>query len=271
MTATSGRLLISHITLRGPELAQVYATIAAYPESTLDDLRGRLCPAPGTVPHELADAPLREVLSFLSITGLIATQGRVRRYTVTTTDTHASFPLLMLHALTAHADPRQRALSAIQRILVANDTLTIASPALRAQIERGPLRNLFAWTGEKVHFWSQLMAYLGLVRRPERFLDVILVPQPHLVFEALRWAQQQVGRVSAVGDMRFSLAGALHQIDTALFACFTERGRVHQGLVQTLTALEYVGTLEFTHHTDAAQSLLLGDRRVSDVRFITME
>ena len=39
MTAPSlGRLLISHITLRGPELAQLYALVLAHPSISYDDL-----------------------------------------------------------------------------------------------------------------------------------------------------------------------------------------------------------------------------------------
>jgi hypothetical protein len=76
-TTSSGRLLISHITLRGPELAQVYGWIATHPEISGEALRTDFVPAAAeTSPLELADAPLREALSFLSLVGLIEAHGR---------------------------------------------------------------------------------------------------------------------------------------------------------------------------------------------------
>jgi hypothetical protein len=57
-------------------------------------------------------------------------------------------------------------------------------------------------------------------------------------------------------------------IDANLFACFTSRGRVHGGMAQTLLALDRLGRVRLSHSADAARSLLLGDRRVSDVWLI---
>ncbi len=125
-------------------------------------------------------------------------------------------------------------------------------------MERGAYRDLFVWTGEKIGFWLHLCHYLGLIRRLERSTEVLLVPQPALVAGALAWAQQQEG----VGR---SLAASLRMIDATFFAGFTRRGQVHRGLAQTVLALETLGLVRLTHHADAAHSLLLGERRVSDI------
>lgn len=260
MTATlAGRLLISHITLRGPELAQTYGLVAAHPEISADKLREHLAPAAaGASPYELADAPLREALSFLVLAGLVEVHGRQRRYSATPRLPDTPFPLLLLHHLTTHPDRRQQAISLVHRAIVADDTLAITSQSLRDQLERGPLRDLFAWTGEKVTFWVHLAAHVGLVRRLERSPELLAVPQPRLLLDTLVWALNQLQGQS-------SLDGTLRLIDAQLFACFTARGRVHRGLAQTLLALERLGHLQLTHSADAAHSLLLGERRVSDV------
>ncbi|MEI8166163.1 MAG: hypothetical protein WCG26_07285, partial [Chloroflexales bacterium] len=99
MTATpAGRLLISHIPLRGPELAQLYALLVASPGATLDDLRARLCTAgTGESPDDLADAPLREAVSFLTLAGLVEARGRPRHHTVAPRLRDVPFPLLLTH------------------------------------------------------------------------------------------------------------------------------------------------------------------------------
>ncbi|NTV64639.1 MAG: hypothetical protein HGA65_14060, partial [Oscillochloris sp.] len=190
MTATpAGRLLISHIPLRGPDLAQLYAAIAARPEATLDDLRAELCAAgAGDSPDDLADAPLREALSFLSIASIIEARGRPRRHTASPRLPGAPFRLLLSHHLSAHPEQRQRAIALVYRQIVADDTLAITPQALRDQMERGVLRDLFAWTGEKLLLWAHLSAFIGLVRRSERSPELLIVPQPSLILDALRWA-----------------------------------------------------------------------------------
>lgn len=261
-TTGGGRLLISHITLRGPELAQTYGLIAARREVAADELRERLAPAgAGASPYELAEAPLREALSFLTLAGLVEAHGRQRRYSATPLLPDAPFPLLLLHHLASHPDQRQRAISLVHRALVADDALAITPQALRDQLERGPLRDLFAWTGEKVTLWAHLAAHVGLVRRLERSPELLAVPQPGLLLDALGWAQARL-------ESQTSLDAALHLIDAQLFTCFTARGRVHRGLAQTLLALERLGHLRLTHSADAARSLLLGERRVSDVALL---
>ncbi len=90
------------------------------------------------------------------------------------------------------------------------------------------------------------------------------MPQPWLIISALRWAGVQPGDV-------WSLDRCLRMVDAALFACFTRRGNVHVGLAQTLTAMHRRGVLRLTHSADAARSLLLGDRRVSEVELTQLE
>ncbi|MEI6179594.1 MAG: hypothetical protein WCP31_02470 [Chloroflexales bacterium] len=253
------RLLISHITLRGPDLAQLYALIAVRPAATLDDLRAKLCPAGvGTAPDDLADAPLREALSFLIIAGLVSANGRPRRYTATPRLHDTPFPLLLTHHFATHPDERQRAIAFVHRQLVADDTLVITPQALRDQQERGPLRDLFAWTGEKLTLWAHLAAFLGLIRRVERATELFVLPSLALTRHALHWARPAATDATALDAL-------LRVVDTQFFACFTARGRVHRGLAQTLLALESLGHIHMAHHADAARSLLLGERRVSTV------
>jgi hypothetical protein len=102
-----------------------------------------------------------------------------------------------------------------------------------------------------------LCEHLGLVRSVARDNHVLLAPRPELVIAALR---------TQLGDRYVaSLAMCLHELDASFFACFTARGTVQRGLAQTLIALHRLGALRLSHSSDAAQSLILGEWRVSDV------
>lgn len=258
---SAGRLLISHITLRGPELAQLYSLIADQGEPEYATLVDRLVPVAGETPFDLAEAPLREALNFLIVAGMVEQLGSSRRkarFRVTPLHRHLDFALLLLLHIGSRDDERQRAIRLIYGQLVADDAVSTTVAALRDTMERGPYRTLFAWTGEKVLFWSHLADYLGLLRRLDRSSEIIVAPRPALLRAALAAALQ-------VHPHDTSLAGALQYVDEQFFACFTARGRVHRGLAQALLALEQQGCLALRHNADAAQSLLLGERRVSDL------
>lgn len=265
---TLGRLLISHITLRGPELAQLYALIAERPGLSYDDLTEALMPGGACVSDfGLAEAPLREALNFLLVAGLVSQRGPSRRraaFAATPRLALAPFSILLLHHIHQHRDERQRAIALVHRCLVRDDVLALPLLPLRERMERSELRDLFAWTGEKVTFWTHLASFVGLTRRLDRCQDVLLVPQPWLVLSALRWAGAQSGA-------QCSLERCLRMIDDSLFACFTGRGTVHVGLAQTLTAMGRYDMLRLTHSSDAACSLLLGTRRVSEVQVMQRE
>lgn len=261
-----GRLLISHITLRGPDLHQVYALVATHPHISYPDLVTALTPDCTTGdPFDLGEASLAEALNFLLVAGVVEQEGPARRqatFRTTPLPHEVSFPLLLLHHIQAHHDQRQQAPALIYRQLVAEDALALTIPQVRDQMERGPLRTLFAWTGEKVTFWSHLAHYLGLIRRIDRSAEALIVPRPDLVLAACHWAMRENPTTPHAISVVFDT------IDHALFACYTMRGRVHRGLAQTLTMLERGGHVQITHSADASRSLLLGDRRVSEVQLL---
>jgi hypothetical protein len=235
--------------------------VAEQPGVSYDDLLAMLMPKIGESSFGLEEAPLREALNFLLVVRLIEQQGPSRRkanFIATPLLSDAPFALLLMHHIQAHDDERQRAPVLIYRQMVADDVLAISPQALREQMERGPHRSLFTWTSEKISFWAHLITYAGLIRRSEREADLLIVPRPELLLSALRWASAQEG-------LSTSLDAMLLRIDSALFACFTSRGRVHRGLAQALLALDRVGHLRLTHSADAARSLMLGERRISDV------
>lgn len=259
-TPTLNRLLISHITLRGPELYQLYTHIHNHPGRSYPELVAHFVPAGvGNDDFSLSEATLREALNFLLVANLVEQRGNSRfkaTFAATPLLTDAHFSLLLLYHIRMHSDERQRAPVLIYQQLAAEDVLTTTSPVLRDQMERGNNQNLFAWTGEKIGFWLHLFSFLGLVRRPERSNEMLILPQLSLVLAALNWAQTHAA---------VSLASCLEMLDATFFACFTARGRVHCGLSQTLLALDSLGLVQLTHHADASHSLLLGERRVSDI------
>jgi hypothetical protein len=262
-TPSLGRLLISHITLRGPEIHQLYALIAAHTGISYEDLFIRQVPAnPGVCPFGLDDALLREALNFLLVAGLVTQQGESRRkarFHATPLLPGIPFPLLLLRHIRRHSDDRQQAIGLVHRQLIETDTLAVTAPSLRDAVERGPYGRLFAWTGEKITLWTHLAAYLGLIRRLERSTEILIVPQLHLVLAGLQWAAERNTDTCAVDT-------ALKSIEENFFYCFTSRGQVHPGLGQSLVALHRLGKISLTHTSDAAQSVLLGDWRVSELR-----
>ncbi len=261
-----GRLLISHITLRGPEIAQLYTVVAAAPAIAYEDLMQRvvLRSAP-TDAFGLEEASAREALNFLLGSRLLVQHGVVRRRSVfqVSPQLHqVPFALLLLHHLAVHDDTRQQALSLVHRQLVLDDILAIEGADLRSHIERSILKDFFAWTSEKLSLWASLSGFLGLLRRLERTSEVLLVPQPQLILQALGWAAVLLGESGSLGAY-------LQAIDSQLFACLTRRGRLHQGAAQTLLALQRLGHIALSHEADAAQSVLVGDRRISHIRLTT--
>jgi hypothetical protein len=271
VTAPSvARLLISHITLRGPELRQLYEIIRERPEVLYEDLvRSVVAPVAARDPFGLEEATLREALNFLLVAGMVEQRGSARRKASFSAapsppDSDIGIPLMLLNRIGQLADERQRAIGLVHRHLVDRDALAFTLAGLRDDIERGPYGHLFAWTGEKIGFWAHLAAYLGLVRRLEREVEGLVVPQPSLVLGAL-------GLALSDGSVSASLDTCLRAIDRAYFACFTRAGRVHRGLAQTLIALHRMGHIHLTHRSDATHSVLLGDWRVSEFRLAERE
>src|SRR5262245_18263972 len=92
-----GRLLISHIKLRGPELRQLYQVISRRLDISYEDLR-HSCVVPVTSEDVfgLQEATLRETLDFLVSAGLVDQQGSARRkanFRVTPALPNVTFPL----------------------------------------------------------------------------------------------------------------------------------------------------------------------------------
>ncbi len=254
-----GRLLISHITLRGPDLRQTYTLVEQEPGISYATLAECSLVAPDSPSFGLDEAPLRETVSFLAGAGMVeqSGQGTRRRLRATPRLHSVDFALLLLHHLWTRQDIRQRALLLTYQQLAAGPLRSIDLGEARRRMEAGPIGGMFAWTGEKLTFWSQLMEYAGLVRRLAP-ATVVCLPQERLVLGALRAAAEDAAGTHALAEL-------LDQIDQKLFPCFTARSQVHTGLAQTLTALHRAGQIRLHHSADAARSLSLGDWRVSEV------
>lgn len=261
-----GRLLISHITLRGPEIKQIYSFIASASSVSYSNLAVRFVPGwQSETGFSLEEAAFREALNFLLIAGLAEQQGDSRRkanFRAVRIYEDTPFELDLLGAIGRQADERQQAILLVHRELVARDILAISTSELRSQLERGRYARLFTWTSEKILFWSQLGAFVGLIHRLDRSLSLLISPTPLLLGEALSWALKG-------SSERQSLAACLEIIEDTFFACFTDRGRVHAGLINSLLALHRLGAIRLSHSADAANSLLLGNWRVSDLELLT--
>ena len=78
-TPSLGRLLVSHITLRGPELRQLYELIEARPDISYDDIAAATTAVVLASAFGLEEAPLREALNFLLVAGMVEQIGPSRR------------------------------------------------------------------------------------------------------------------------------------------------------------------------------------------------
>lgn len=263
-----GRLLISHITLRGPELAQTYRWILSNPETAYDSVLA-FARLGRTEVNEfgLDDATTREALNFLLIAGMVAQTGSPRaraRFSASPLDPKLPFELLLLHHLSAHESLRHRALRLVHDVAVGHGIVITTVEALREELERSPYQDLFAWTGEKVRFWSHLMNFVGLTRRLQRSGAIAVVPVRHLLLTALR-------AVGASEETPTPVHSLLAEIETRFFACLESSHHVHAGVAQSLEALSSEGSLRLLHLADAAQSLLVGERRVSHLRLSSLK
>ncbi len=262
--SSSNRLLISHITLRGVELEQLYRRIESQPGIYFNDLVFALSPDPCDHSRlELTETALFEAVNFLIVADMIRSEGSTRRQACFYPKPMLNdipFPLLLLYHIQAHPDKRQRALALVQRHLVAEDILSSNTKDIRIEMERSSLGNLFVWTSEKVIFWSHLSHYLGTVRRLNHKNEILIVPQMSLLLKTLHWTNK-----TELVDI-YHLRQSLDAIDRLFFACYTVHNRVHQGIVQALVALEKTGYVQFFHYSDSQSSLLLNERRISHFR-----
>lgn len=259
-----GRLLISHITLRGPDLRQTYARIVAHNEVNLETLHCEVA-LDTNVQNQfgLEDAILRETINFLLITRLIEQRGESRRkasFRATPLLDGVEFPLLLLHHIMTLTDARQRAPILIHRQLISDDILSFTPASIREHMERSQYRDLFTWTSEKTTFWSHLAAYLGLARRLEREGRYLLIPQLSLMLAAIRYEMRQA--------QIFPLALLLDALEENFFACYTRQRRIHRGLEQTLIALNHLGHIRLSHESDTPRSFTLANHRVSHIQLI---
>src|SRR6185436_941772 len=107
MTAPSlGRLLVSHITLRGLELRQLYELIEGRPDISYDNVAAATTAAVLSSAFGLEEAPLREALNFLLVAGMVEQIGPSRRkaiFRATPRIRSTPFPLLLLHHTQSHA------------------------------------------------------------------------------------------------------------------------------------------------------------------------
>lgn len=262
---TLGRLLISHITLRGPELQQTYERIVAHGEMDHEELRAELMPGNNVRDSfGLDDAILREAINFLLVARLIQQVGDSRRtatFRAVPFIADVQFPLLLLNHITMLSDERQRAPTLIHRQLIGEDALSVTPANVRDRMERSQYANVFTWTSEKTTFWSQFAAYLGLARKLEREGNFLLIPQLSLVLEAIQHEMRQANTLTAT----VPLASILDAIDDHFFACYTRQRRIHSGLAQALVALHRLGYVRLNHESDAPRSLVLANRRVSHI------
>jgi hypothetical protein len=258
-------LMINRITLRGPEMACLFEYARSEEEVAYEELQERFIPKQEPIFSKANDEILKDALGFLVSSGVLqivrySNSWQQRSFAVAEPylGSKWSFELILANALKQQDEARQAALMDVYAHAIQHNLLHIQYSDLVQWIERSPLGVLFNWNHEKVHFWTQLLHYLGLVTSLYSN-GCLFVPHPKRILEHLSWFAQ------TRKEPGFPVRDWCECWETEVATCLTRQNRLHQGYSQVLLLLEQQGKLSLRYRDDSSRSLLVGSRRVSEV------
>ncbi|MBC7474761.1 MAG: hypothetical protein H7263_10760 [Candidatus Sericytochromatia bacterium] len=256
-------LLINRITLRGPELKRIFEYIRKKGETSYVELIDRYVPKDNNIFSELNDDILKDAIGFLISSGLleISENGRswsVRSFRVPTNlSQEISFQNLLLKTILNMNDSKQRALSLIHKTLIEKDILHIQDSEIVKVIERSEIADIFSWNEEKINFWSNIFDFCRLIRNLKGN-GVWIIPKPELILESLMLLKDQTPNFISINSW-------VTFFENNFGACITKKGRLHKGFAMVFELLEQNNQLKMVHKDDSIQTILIGNRRVSEV------
>lgn len=258
------RELLGYITVRGPQLESLWCHLAQTGGTSYHDLVQKyVVYEPGRERRE--DEMLRNALDFLHAIDLVIAadeDGDVVYKTNSDKDQEVSFRLLLLETLHAGDDGKGTAFAWVQKLIAEQDLYLVSRDDLRKEMEK-TYPHAFSWTEEKIRFWLDLEEYIGLARRvsiPRSPENMACYPSSDLTQMMLREV------VTGDADHPLSARDILDRLQARFMHCYTARGRVWQGLVKALLALERTGWLALALHADQPGAVEIGQRTISEIK-----
>lgn len=236
------RLLLGYVTLRGPDLEQVYRFIESKAPCTEEEFVDELFiddGSDGSSHHE-------ECLRFLRSVDMVKLTDD--RYDVINEQIleDQTFGLKLLHHLHEQTGRQTHVTFIIDLITKKNLTSSTQSELIKT-IERSE-ENVyeFTWTDPKIKMWSYLLDFIGVIQM-ESEEELTFYPRREFVIELLK-------HYSTSTDQS-DLSGFLEYINNNYWNCFTTTSppTIHQGLSAVLINLAASGIIELHTYSDATE------------------
>jgi len=247
------RILLSYVQVRGPALASTYYAIKNNEDCTFDHLRGMFCtPKKNGSGFEIGQ--LRGCLNFLRAIDLVKMdfESDEETYRICEKSPDIPFNALLLHRLRLADD---QSFYMVQRHLVRNNVVFIPLDELIRSVEDS-LDLGFTWTQEKLNFWMELAAFVGLGSKTSSRI-FIFYPSPELVHTLLTDFLRDSDRIR--------LKKFVEYLRSEFFECLTDpdRFQIFRGLQQSLLLLEERERIGFISMSDDPELVKVGEKSIS--------
>ncbi|MGV3524195.1 MAG: hypothetical protein ACO1RX_08225 [Candidatus Sericytochromatia bacterium] len=259
-------LLINRIILRGPEMSCLFSYAHDKKSVSYDEFHSKFIPKQDPIFSKSNDEILKDALGFLVSCGVFqinrnsnSWQQRTFKLNEVYCEKKWSFELVLAHALKHQQEKRQAVLANIYTHAITYNLLHIQYADLVQLIERSPLGDLFNWNQEKIHFWTQLFHFIGLLTSLNGN-GCLFVPHPKPIFEHIYSFIKRHG-VSCI-----SIRDWCDSWESEIASCLTNQNRLHQGYAQVLFILEKQEKIQLHYQDDSSRSVLVGTRRISEIR-----
>jgi len=231
----SERILLSHITVRGPDLESIHQVVKDRKSASFDFL-ANLFAMPEAGGSGVQVHQLRECLNFLETVGIIkankSTKGE--EFVLEPNLPDVAFPLILLNRLKLSAE---NSFYLVHKHLVSNDVLSVDMGALKRTVESS-LELGFTWNEQKLGFWMNLADYLGLGKKYAYSQIFVCFPSSELLKNLLT-----VTVSKRKSGERVNLGEFVNYLSTEFFECLTREGLLFKGLQQSLLVLQRKGRI----------------------------
>lgn len=232
------RLLLGYVTLRGPDLEQVYWYVKSNSPCSESDIVDELfvgAGSDGSSHHE-------ECLRFLSTVDMVQKTDEAYKVMNEEICGDTSFGLKLLYHL-KQQEAKQSSLTYILDLISKENISETSQSDLIKTIERDESDYGFSWTDPKIKQWSYLMDYIGVIQM-ESERELTFYPQRGFVLELLQDHQNTVGEDD--------LASLFEYINENYWFCLTQTTppTVSVSLSSTLLNMNRTGAINLRSLSD---------------------
>lgn len=256
-------LLINRITLREPELKRVFEYVRKKEIVFYTDLLNRYVPKDNNIFSDLNDDILKDAIGFLVTLSLLEIiennkSWLLRSFSVSDKyKKEKSFENILLKSIINMIDVKQRALYLVHKNLIDKDILHIQYSDIVKILERSEVCDIFSWNEEKIHFWSNLFDFCGLIRNLKGN-GVWLFPKEELILNSFILLKDKNPNFISINSWVLFF-------EENFGSCMTKKGKLHKGFSMVFDLLEKNNHIKLLHKDDSTKSILIGNRRISEV------